>query len=68
MKLFEVQIDYPYKRLFVIANDFNDARDKALNYHHTPRKLFDYDGSLRTQEEHETVVENIKMLTDEIIR
>lgn len=67
MKLFEVQIDYPYRRLYVLAGDFNDARDKALLYFNTPKKLFDSDGSLRTSEQ-ETIVEGVKLLTDEVIR
>jgi hypothetical protein len=67
MKLFEVQIDFPYKRLYVIAGDFNDARDKALKYYNTPTRLFDADGSLRTGQQ-ETIVEGVKLLTDEVIR
>lgn len=67
MKLFEVQIDYPYKRLYVIARDFNEARDKAMEYMRAPAKLLDSDGSLNMQTK-ETTVENIKLLTDELIR
>jgi len=70
-KLFKVKTMPNYKYHYVMADDFNQAQQKVLNFlkeTETFKSLFDNDGSLRTNNKDlELFIEGIELITDEII-
>jgi hypothetical protein len=64
MKLFRVSTT-KWDEYYVLAKDYNEARDKTIEYLKHSVKLFDRDKSLVVTEDS---INEIRLLTDEIIR